>query len=218
MKYYTKPFNYNNTFGLPSVTKEYLISIGVEEISVGYYDESENKKYDIPIEYHPIETILSQNYDCVVPVWRQSDMGGYLLVRKDKDCMIIYRDGERCVNIMESYVSIIPPINSHEFVVQRKDGKWGVVAPHKRKPIVEFGKYKYMWGFDSGLCMFEVETNKKQSFSNRGIINSIGTEVVRPYTYTDIYGFYGKGTIYVKVEKEDKEFYLEKSNLSLINI
>ena len=75
-----------------------------------------------------------------------------------------------------------------------------------------------MWGFDSGLCMFEVETNKKQSFSNRGIINSIGTEVVRPYTYTDIYGFYGKGTIYVKVEKEDKEFYLEKSNLSLINI
>ena len=50
MKYYTKPFNYDNTFGLPNVTKEYLISIGVEEISVGNYDESESKKYDIPIE------------------------------------------------------------------------------------------------------------------------------------------------------------------------
>ena len=185
---------------------------------MGYYDESKNKRYDIPIEYHPIETILSQNYDCVVPVWRKSDMGGYLLVRKGKDCMIIYRDGERCANIMESYVTIIPPINSHEFVVQRKDGKWGVVAPHKGKPIVAFGKYKYLWGFDSGLCMFEVETNKKQSFSNRGIINSIGTEVVRPYTYTDIYGFYGKGTTYVKVEKDDKEFSLEKSILSLTNI
>lgn len=44
MKYYTKPFNYDNTSGLPSVTKEYLISIGVEETSVGYYDESENKR------------------------------------------------------------------------------------------------------------------------------------------------------------------------------
>ena len=61
MKYYTKPFNYDNTLGFPGVTKEYLISIGVEETSVGYYDESEDKKYDIPIEYHPIETILSDD-------------------------------------------------------------------------------------------------------------------------------------------------------------
>lgn len=214
MKYYTKPFNYNNTLGLPSVTKEYLISIGIEEASAGYYDEQENGKYDIPIKSYPIETILSQNYDCVVPVWRKSDMDGYLLVRKGKNCMIICRDGERCANIMESFVTIIPPINSQEFVVQRQDGKWGVVVPHKGKPIVEFGKYNYMWGFDSGLCMFEVETNNKQTFSNRGIINSAGTEVVKPYTYSDIYGFYGKGTSYVKVKKEDKEIHIEKSNLS----
>lgn len=213
MEYYTKPFNYNNTLGLPSVTKEYLISIGIEETTVGYYDEPETGKYDIPIESHPIETILSQNYDCVVPVWNKSEIGGYLLVRKGKDCMIIYRDGNRCANIMESFVTIIPPINSHEFVVQRKDGKWGVVAPHKEKAIVDFGKYKYMWGFDSGLCLFEVETNNKQTFSNRGIINFAGTEVVRPYTYTNIYGFYGKENSYVKVEKEDKEIHLEKSDL-----
>ena len=213
MEYYTKPFNYNNTLGLPSVTREYLLSIGVEETSVSYYDEPENGKYDIPIESHPISTILSQNYDCVVPIWKKdSDVGGFLLVRKGKDCLIIYRSGERCANIMESFVTIIPPINSHEFVVQRKDGKWGVVAPHKEKAIVEFGRYKYMWGFDSGLCMFEVDTNLKETFSNRGIINSIGIEVVKPYTYTDIYDFYGKGNSYIKVENEDREIHLMKSD------
>lgn len=212
MEYYTKPFNYINTLGLPSVTKEYLLSIGVKEISIGYYDEPELGKYDIPVESYPIENVLSQNYDCVVPVWKKdSDSGGYLLARKGKDCVIIYNDGERCVNIMESFVTIIPPIKSHEFVVQRKDGKWGVVAPHKEEVIVEFGKYKYMWGFDTGLCMFEVETNDKRTFSNRGIINSIGTEVVRPYTYTNIYDFYGKGTSIIKVEKEDKEVHIDKS-------
>ena len=215
MEYYTKPFNYNNTLGFPSVTREYLLSIGIEETSVGYYDEPQNEKYDIPIESHPIATILSQSYDCVVPVWKkESDISGYLLARKGKECVIIYSDGERCVNIMESFVTIIPPINSNEFVVQRKDGKWGVIAPHKEKAIVEFGKYRYMWGFDAGLCMFEVETNTKQTFSNRGIINSIGIEVVKPYTYSDIYGFYGKGTSYIIVEKEDKEIHLEKSALS----
>ena len=218
MEYYTRPFNYNNTLALPCVTKEYLLSIGIEETSVGYYDEPENGKYDIPIETHPIETILSQNYDCVVPVWKNSEMGGFLLVRKGKECMIIYRDGNRCGNIMDSFVTIIPPINSNEFVVQRKDGKWGVVAPHKENAIVEFGKYKYMWGFDSGLCLFEVETSNKQTFSNRGIINSAGTEVVKPYTYTNIYGFYGKGTSYVKVEKEDKVIHLNNFDLAQITI
>lgn len=214
MTYYKKPFNFNNTQGLPSVTKEYLINIGIEETSVEYYDESENGKYDIPIESHPIETILSKNYDCVVPVLEKSDLGGYLLVRKGKDCMIIYRDGNRCANIMESFVTIIPPINSSEFVVQRKDGKWGVVAPHKENAIVEFGKYKYMWGFDFGLCLFEVETSDKQTFSNRGIVNSDGIEVVKPYTYSDIYDFYGKETSYIKVEKEDKVILIKKSDLS----
>lgn len=214
MEYYTKPFNYINTLGLPSVTKEYLLSIGVKEISIGYYDEPELGKYDIPVESYPIENVLSQNYDCVVPVWKKdSDSDGYLLARKGKDCVIIYNDGERCANIMESFVTIIPPIKSHEFVVQRKDGKWGVVAPHKEEVIVEFGKYKYMWGFDTGLCMFEVETNDKRTFSNRGIVSSDGTEVIKPYTYTNIHDFYGKRNSYVKVEKEDREIHLEKSAL-----
>lgn len=214
MEYYTKPFNYNNTLGLPSVTREYLTNIGIKETSIGYYDEPENGKYDIQIESHPIDIILSQNYDCVVPVWKkESDKGGYLLVRKGKDCMIIYRDGEKCANITESFVTIIPPINSHEFVVQRKDGKWGVVAPHKVNTIVEFGKYKYLWGYDSGLCLVEVDTDNKQTFSNRGVINSRGAEVVTPYTYTDIFSFYGNGASFIKVEKEEKVICLEKASL-----
>ncbi len=214
IKYYTKPFNYNNTLDLPSVTKDFLLSIGVEEESVAYYDEPENGNYDIPIESYPIETILSQNYDCVVPLFERTDIGGCLLVRKGKECMIIYRDGNRCANIMESFVTIIPPINSHEFVVQRKDGKWGVVAPHKEKAIVEFGKYSYMWGFDSGLCLFEIEDSNKKTFANRGIINSDGIEVVTPYTYTSIHGFYGKKSSCIEVEMEDKKKYLMKSELN----
>ena len=214
MMFFTKPFNYDNSLDLPSVTKEYLLSIGVEETSIGYYDEPENGKYDIPIESHPIEILLSQNYDCVVPVWREETaLGGYLLARKGKDCMILYKDGDRCGYIMDSFVTIIPPINSNEFVVQNKEGKWGVVAPHKETAIVEFGKYKYLWGYDSGLCMVEVDTDNKQTFSNRGIIDSNGIEVIKPYTYTDIYSFYGKNTSVIKVELEDKELIIEKSSL-----
>ena len=75
-----------------------------------------------------------------------------------------------------------------------------------------------MWGFDTGLCMFEVETNDKRTFSNRGIINSIGTEVVRPYTYTDIYDFYGNGASFIKVKKEGKEVYIEKSEFKQTSV
>ena len=64
MEYYTKPFNYNNTLGLPYVTKEY----GVREVSVGWNNESAK---NIPIVFYPIGTILSQNYDCVVSIGLQ---------------------------------------------------------------------------------------------------------------------------------------------------
>lgn len=38
MEYYTKLFKYNNTLGLPCVTKESLTCIGVEEASLGWND------------------------------------------------------------------------------------------------------------------------------------------------------------------------------------
>lgn len=228
MEYYKGPFNYNNTLELPSVTREYLLSIGVNETSIKFDLIHGSASKIFAHRFSPIDTILSQNYDCVVPVWKKDTSNGFLLVRKGKDCKIICLNGERCGNAIESYVTIIPPINSYEFVVQRKDGKWGVVVPHREnvtektlgfslheeESLVDFGKYKYLWGFDSGLCMFEVGTDEKQTFSNRGIINSTGIEVVKPYTYTDIYDFYGKEYSYIKVEKEDKEIYLDKINLA----
>ena len=92
MEYYTKPFNYKNTLGLPIVSKEYLISIGVEETSASYYNKPEIGKYEIS---HPIETILSQNYDCIVPVWKKdSDLNGYFLVRKEDLWQIFKRMNE----------------------------------------------------------------------------------------------------------------------------
>lgn len=49
MAYNTKLFKYYNTLSPPSVIKEYLISIGVEETSLRYYDKQKNGKNDIPI-------------------------------------------------------------------------------------------------------------------------------------------------------------------------
>ena len=211
MMYFSKPFNKKNTLDLPCVTREYLLSIGVKEEV--YYDEPDNK-HDTPIILRPIDTILDRDYDCIVPVWKKNnnEKGDFLLARKDNNCNILYLTGEICANFQDSYITIIPPINSDEFVVQNKDGKWGVVCAHKSEPIVEFGKYQYLWGFDNGLCLVEVATENKLTFSNRGIINKIGEEVVKPYTYSDIYSFYGKETSYIIVQHGNIKLFLEKEN------
>lgn len=214
MRYFFKPFNKKNTLGLPCVTREYLLKIGVKEEDEVYYDEPNSNRHDIPIKLHPIETILDREYDCVVPVWKKNnnEKGGFLLARKANNCNIIYLNGEICANIQDSYITIIPPINSNEFVVQNKEGKWGVVCAYKSEPIVEFGKYKYLWGFDNGLCLVEVAIENKLTFSNRGIINILGEEVVKPYTYSDIYSFYGKETSYIIVQQGNTKLFIEKEN------
>lgn len=214
MKYFLKPFNKKNTLGLPCVTREYLLEIGVKEEDEVYYEESNNNRHDIPQKLRPIETILDREYDCIVPVWKKNnnENGGYLLARKANNCNIIYLNGEICTNIQDSYITIIPPINSNVFVVQNKEGKWGVVSAHKSEPIVEFGKYQYLWGFDNGLCLVEVATENKLTFSNRGIINILGEEVVKPYTYSDIYSFYGKETPYIIVQQGNTKIFIEKEN------
>lgn len=65
MEYYTKLFKYNNTLGLPCVTKENLTCIGVEEASVGWNDDPMK---DNPIDFCPTGIILSNNYDCIAPI------------------------------------------------------------------------------------------------------------------------------------------------------
>lgn len=216
MVYYTKPFNLENTLGLPKVTREYLLSIGVKEKSIGYYDEPENHKYDIPEISYPIKSILSLCFDCVVPVKkRELSISGYLLARRGKECYILYIDGDFSCYHRESYLTIIPPINSDLFVVQNKKCQWGVISLNKKDPIVEFGKYKYLWGYDTDLCLVETNDLNTVIFSNRGVINSEGQEVIKPYTYTDIFDFYGKGGNSIKVEDGNDMIFIEKEKLAI---
>lgn len=60
MEYYTKPFNYNNTLGLPCVTKEYFIKIGVRRVSVEWNNESAKNilSYFIRLEPYCPKTMI----------------------------------------------------------------------------------------------------------------------------------------------------------------
>lgn len=78
----------------------------------------------------------------------------YILVRKGRYCGIINRFGVQILGI--EYLTIIPPINSELFVVQKK-GKWGVINLNGNI-VTEFGKYKYLWGYDDGLSSLKLKT------------------------------------------------------------
>lgn len=65
MKYYKELFNYNNTLGLSSLTKEHLACLGVDEASVGWNDE---RMKDYSIEIYPIGIILPNKYNCRAPI------------------------------------------------------------------------------------------------------------------------------------------------------
>lgn len=216
MEYYTRPFNFKNSLNLPTVTRDYLLCIGVKEKTCKHNDLN-NSNYNNKEEYYPIEVILSRKYDCVAPVWKKlsNDIGGYLLVRKNKYCSIINIDGTECLHIHDSYLTIIPPIDSNEFIVQNKEGKWGVVNPNKGI-IVTFGKYKYLWGYDHGLCLFETYLDNKRTFANRGIIDINGDEIIKPYTFTDIFNFYGMNSLTIKVENGNEFLFLDKNDVSRV--
>lgn len=208
MKPFSKPFNLQNSLSLPEVTKRYLEDLGVEESCVVYYDDGD--KIDIPETIYPIDEILSQHYDCVAPAW-----GDYLLVRKGKYCGVV-NGGFGALIIDTIYLTIIPPINCHNFAVQNKNGEWGVLKTNETDPIVGFGKYKYLWGFDDGLCLVATFTNDNLTFSNRGIIDKRGKEVVSPYTYTDIYRFYGQNTNTITFQKGNLLQYRTKEDLTQV--
>jgi hypothetical protein len=89
-------------------------------------------------------------------------------------------------------IEVIPPINSTVCCVRRADKQWAAFEYGNKTPIVDFGKYNYMWGFDNGYCLVSVADKDRTTFSNRGIIDSHGNEVVKPYTYTNIWKFYGE--------------------------
>ena len=75
-------------------------------------------------------------------------------------------------------IEVIPPINSTVCCVKRVDKQWAAFEYGDKNPIVNFGKYNHMWGFDSGYCLVSVADKDRTTFANRGIIDSHGNEVL----------------------------------------
>ena len=115
-------------------------------------------------------------------------------------------------------IEVIPPINSTIYCVRRTDRQWAAFEFGNKTPIVDFGKYNYMWGFDNGYCLVSVADNDRTTFANRGIIDSHGNEVVKPYTYTNIWKFYGEDRPEIVAFTEDGIVGLDrKKTLTVIN-
>ena len=113
-------------------------------------------------------------------------------------------------------IEVIPPINSTVCCVKRVDKQWAAFEYGDKNPIVNFGKYNHMWGFDSGYCLVSVADKDRTTFANRGIIDSCGNEVVKPYTYTNIWKFYGEDRPEIVAFTEDGIVGLDKTNPSVV--
>lgn len=113
-------------------------------------------------------------------------------------------------------IEVIPPINSTICCVRRADRQWAAFELGNKTPIVDFGKYNYMWGYDGGYCLVSVADKDRTTFANRGIINEQGREVINPYTFNNIFSFYGRNepSITVFIGNEIKK--LNKSFLKLL--
>jgi len=114
-------------------------------------------------------------------------------------------------------IEVIPPINSTVCCVRRADKQWAAFEYGNKTPIVDFGKYSYMWGFDNGYCLVSVYDKDHTNFANRGIIDANGKEVIGPYTYNNIFNFYGKEEAeIVAFTKENRIVRLDRNNPSVV--
>ena len=111
---------------------------------------------------------------------------------------------------------IISPIDSDIYCVKRIDNQWAAFRVGNPVPVVPFGEYNHMWGFDNGFCLVSVKTDNKTTFANRGIINEGGVEVVEPYAFSNIWSFYGKGDSFITVSIGDRITKLDKKMLKLL--
>ena len=109
-------------------------------------------------------------------------------------------------------IEVIPPINSTICCVRRADKQWAAFELGNMTPIVDFGKYNHMWGFDGGYCLVSVADKDRTTFANRGIIDSRGNEVVKPYTYTNIWKFYGENRPEIIAFTEDRIVEIDRNN------
>ena len=67
-------------------------------------------------------------------------------------------------------IEVIPPINSTICCVRRADRQWAAFELGNKTPIVDFGKYNYMWGYDGGYCLVSVYDKDHTNFANRSCI------------------------------------------------
>ena len=113
-------------------------------------------------------------------------------------------------------IEVIPPINSTVCCVKRADKQWAAFELGNKTPVVDFGKYNHMWGFDNGYCLVSVADKDRTTFANRGIINEQGEEVVKPYTFQDIWNFFGRNEPFISVYIGNEIKELNKSFLKLL--
>ena len=113
-------------------------------------------------------------------------------------------------------IEVIPPINSFVCCVRRADKQWAAFEYGNKAPIVDFGMYIHMYGFDNGFCLVSVADKDRTKFANRGIINERGEEVVKPYTYNNIFNFYGRNEPFILVRTSNEIKMLNKSFLKLL--
>jgi hypothetical protein len=137
-------------------------------------------------------------------------------MRQEEQELLIAKDffesiGIRCYDI-------IHPINCDIYCVKRIDSQWAAYKIGNITPIVPFGKYNHMWGYDAGLCLVSVKDEDPTTFANRGIVDSCGNEIIRPYTYQNIWRFYGESRNEIVAFTEDSIVGLDKRNpLIVIN-
>jgi len=113
-------------------------------------------------------------------------------------------------------IEVIPPINSTICCVRRADRQWAALELGNKTPIVDFGKYNYRWGYDGGYCLVSVADKDRTTFANRGIIDSCGNEVVKPYTYTNIWKFYGEDRPEIIAFTEDSIVGLDSNDPTVV--
>lgn len=137
------------------------------------------------------------------------------IFKEDKDTQFIHRKNKIEYNYdvekIKTYLSKIgieysyikPPHHCNLFCIKLKDGRWGAMLYGSEEPVIPFGKYYHMWGFDDWHCLISLN----DTFASRGIIDCNGAMVVEPYTYDDIWDFYKKP--YPTIRAELGEYYYE---------
>lgn len=114
------------------------------------------------------------------------------------------------------FIEITVPIQSNVFCVRRKDRKWAAYEIGNKIPIIEFGKYSYMWGYDNGYCLVDTFDTNEFKFINRAIIDEQGEEVIKPYTFQNIWNFYSSKEPYILVQISNEIVELDRSVLKLL--